>query len=675
MYIKWLLLFAFSINFALANSVERQLEKIEEKYNLPEQKYEYHQEILNVLKKNPLSVDAHLAYITNQIYYLDQSESIRFEYEQIYKNKATKLNQYLLLKIKYMLVGWGPKSINEKAIILADIKKLQGVKSLTKYVLLDLVNYTIDTKEKLKYAKALIKKFPNDEKSKKSYAVSLMKAGDFDQVIKVCKETLNSKKPDYSICHLLARVQAEPTKEQEAEVEKLKLELIKVIDKDLSVKELRGFYFFFRFLKNWDQVERIAEIILGKDKDWVPMSYLKEMGYVTKYSDQADYEKINEAKKILDIKERIIKLQELTHLKFDNSKLQGAIYHNLARAYENPAVADKLNEISSLEKAIEIDPDNIEASQQLAKRYIESVSNIKKAIGLLDKILHVIDKDLKEAQSWYPNQKEWVDYSKKKLVEIYYYKGKAYYILGDMEMSYNMFQRSFVLNPNSDAAFFIGDIKMNENEILDALNWYVYAFTKNKFNNIKPTIVSKKKDELKEIIAANFNEKLTLDQLVNLKKKELDNLDDGSEVKEEEHPLLGKKSIPLGLNDVHGNKFDWTSLKGKKVILSFWATWCSPCIQELPVLNKMSKELKDKNVQVIAVCTDGITQAKKVKKIAKKSKLDLTILLSSSDVRGKYQFTGIPSLFLINEKGNIIDYHSGYSSEMESIVKEKLFSK
>jgi thiol-disulfide isomerase/thioredoxin len=56
--------------------------------------------------------------------------------------------------------------------------------------------------------------------------------------------------------------------------------------------------------------------------------------------------------------------------------------------------------------------------------------------------------------------------------------------------------------------------------------------------------------------------------------------------KVEKHPLIDKTLIKIPYKDLDGKLFDWNKIKGKKLVLTFWATWCVPCIQELSILEK-----------------------------------------------------------------------------------------
>ncbi len=70
-------------------------------------------------------------------------------------------------------------------------------------------------------------------------------------------------------------------------------------------------------------------------------------------------------------------------------------------------------------------------------------------------------------------------------------------------------------------------------------------------------------------------------------------------------PKVGEKPPPLGLERLleapAGAKANWAALKGKVVVLEFWATWCGPCVAAIPHLNELADQFKGKPVQFIAI--------------------------------------------------------------------------
>ena len=88
-----------------------------------------------------------------------------------------------------------------------------------------------------------------------------------------------------------------------------------------------------------------------------------------------------------------------------------------------------------------------------------------------------------------------------------------------------------------------------------------------------------------------------------------------------------RKATPsFSVRDLDGKRVDLKSLKGKVVIINFWATWCRPCMQELPHLDAMQKKYGKKGLVVLAVSTDGPETASKVRAVTKRKRFKMRVL-------------------------------------------------
>ena len=112
----------------------------------------------------------------------------------------------------------------------------------------------------------------------------------------------------------------------------------------------------------------------------------------------------------------------------------------------------------------------------------------------------------------------------------------------------------------------------------------------------------------------------------------------------------------VNIKDMEGNSLNFSKISnnGKPMIISFWATWCKPCVNEIPSLNNLHKKLSiNNNFQVIAI---NIGQNKNVveKFLNDVPKIDFMILLDENMDLTEWSVQAIPTTFLVNNKGQVV---------------------
>jgi peroxiredoxin/outer membrane lipoprotein-sorting protein len=125
--------------------------------------------------------------------------------------------------------------------------------------------------------------------------------------------------------------------------------------------------------------------------------------------------------------------------------------------------------------------------------------------------------------------------------------------------------------------------------------------------------------------------------------------------------LVGRSAAGFTLKTVGGDAVSLSDLRGKVVLLDFWATWCSACRKELPTIDKLSRQYEGKDVAVFGVSDeDGGTQ----KGFLKKNNYNLPCLVdASSAVHKLYATWAIPTVIVIDKRGTIVAHLVGGGSE------------
>ena len=109
-------------------------------------------------------------------------------------------------------------------------------------------------------------------------------------------------------------------------------------------------------------------------------------------------------------------------------------------------------------------------------------------------------------------------------------------------------------------------------------------------------------------------------------------------------------------------------------LLSFWATWCKPCLEEMVEFNKIYEQYKDKGFSLLAISTDTEKSVAKVKPYIKSKGYNFPVLLdTNSEAARKFYAQQMPYTVLLDKNGNIVYTHLGYMKGDEQKV-EKLIT-
>ena len=133
---------------------------------------------------------------------------------------------------------------------------------------------------------------------------------------------------------------------------------------------------------------------------------------------------------------------------------------------------------------------------------------------------------------------------------------------------------------------------------------------------------------------------------------------------------VGGPAPSFELKTLKGKIFKSSDLKNKAVILNFWATWCAPCIKEMPSLDRLKLKI-DGNFDVIAISLDR-DGVKKVNDFFNENKI--TNLEKFFDIKNslakEMNLLGVPTSFFVNKEGDLIGYYQGDMEWDNDVVLE-----
>ena len=120
-------------------------------------------------------------------------------------------------------------------------------------------------------------------------------------------------------------------------------------------------------------------------------------------------------------------------------------------------------------------------------------------------------------------------------------------------------------------------------------------------------------------------------------------------------PKVRMEAPDFTLVDIYGKPRGLSDFKGKVIVLNFWATFCGPCREEMPAMEKLWREFKDRGLVIIAVAGDkGQKSMHKVKEFCEMYGVSFPVLLDpKGDVRRNYEVVALPTSYIIGRDNKL----------------------
>ena len=138
--------------------------------------------------------------------------------------------------------------------------------------------------------------------------------------------------------------------------------------------------------------------------------------------------------------------------------------------------------------------------------------------------------------------------------------------------------------------------------------------------------------------------------------------------------LLSKRVPDFKFTDLDGKALTPESLAGKVAVFDFWASWCGPCRESLPNLQKVYE--KYKNNPKVAICAISVDQPKvenkELAKLFDEMKVHVPIYRDLDRSAAAFKFTGIPTMFVVGADGIVQDYENGFNPKLAEELPEKI---
>ena len=129
---------------------------------------------------------------------------------------------------------------------------------------------------------------------------------------------------------------------------------------------------------------------------------------------------------------------------------------------------------------------------------------------------------------------------------------------------------------------------------------------------------------------------------------------------EPEAPIVGQAAPAWKLKDLDGKEVSSGQFQGKVVVLDFWATWCQPCVSEIPGYAELQKKYGADGLVIVGVLYRDPKTAAYVKKFAADKGVNYTIVIGDDTMADAFGgLEALPTTFLINRAGRIVDQKVG----------------
>lgn len=136
---------------------------------------------------------------------------------------------------------------------------------------------------------------------------------------------------------------------------------------------------------------------------------------------------------------------------------------------------------------------------------------------------------------------------------------------------------------------------------------------------------------------------------------------------------LAVAAADFSFRDISGRQHNLVDYRGKWVLVNFWATWCPPCLKEIPDLMALHNEHKDKDLIVIGIATD-YNNPKLVTDFARDHRISYPVVLGNDAIVAQIgRVEGLPMTYMFNPQGKMVAYNVGALTKkaVEGYIRSK----
>ncbi|AKF06339.1 TlpA family protein disulfide reductase [Sandaracinus amylolyticus] len=123
----------------------------------------------------------------------------------------------------------------------------------------------------------------------------------------------------------------------------------------------------------------------------------------------------------------------------------------------------------------------------------------------------------------------------------------------------------------------------------------------------------------------------------------------------------GARAPELGMRDLQGNQVTIASLRGRVVVVDFWASWCEPCADSMPVYQRLYNQYRERGLTIIGISQDQ--RVDNARQFASRHRLSFPVVFDEGHaIANRYRPARMPTSFVIDRGGIVRHVHAGYRS-------------
>lgn len=332
---------------------------------------------------------------------------------------------------------------------------------------------------------------------------------------------------------------------------------------------------------------------------------------------------------------------------------------------------DRNRVISYAEKLLETNEGNIDALTNLVTmlRERKGQDDLNVALTYANQLIRqfegIVSSSIKPKRI---SAAQWEERKQQGIASVYLLRGRVYADLGNDEKAKADLAKSFEASRTAGAALVMGELAEKRKALDEAIEFYTKGFV--------IALVTDEEVDLKAI-------RQKLSQLQTAKSGSETGLGDrilkayDAYIKERDERLakLEQPNINEGatnalgfkLTKLDGSKLDLAALSGKIIVMNFWATWCGPCLTEMPLFEKtMAKYKDDKEVVFLAITTDEDREL--VAPFLKQHKFNLPVAYADY-LNDFFKVSSIPTTIILDRKGEVAFRQAGYNPRTDFIAE------